>query len=129
SSGLSGETRDAILRQVRPFSSRVAILLGGSHGESSKVIRDWFFKQDVALHDQGGMAAITTDEDPARTVRLQLRDVEWTYGTRRPSLTLYVLGEDDRAVSYSWTEGGAERIGLNLRWIQASCTHEESDNS
>ncbi|MEM9837786.1 MAG: hypothetical protein AAF830_01390 [Pseudomonadota bacterium] len=117
-----GTPRSAQFRRVRPFTCWVAVLRGAEHGDSGKGMSDWDFRRGVRLHDQGGIASVTTDEDPARTVRLQLRDVDWTYGSRRPSLTLYVLGEDDRAVSYSWTEGGADRIGINLRWLQASCT-------
>ena len=65
-----------------------------------------------------------TDEETPRRIRLKLRNVDWPYGTNRPSLTLYVLeGESDRAVSYAWNEGNAERIGINLRWLQASCTY------
>ncbi|MEM1380665.1 MAG: hypothetical protein AAGH41_08575 [Pseudomonadota bacterium] len=119
-----GDGRTAQFRRARPFSCWVAVLRGAEHGDSGRGINDWDFRRDVRLHDQGGIAVITTDEDVPRTVRLQLRDVDWPYGNRRPSLTLYVLGEDDRAVSYSWTEGGADRIGINLRWLQASCTYD-----
>ena len=78
----------------------------------------------MKLHDQGGVAELMTDEDTPRSIRLKLRDVDWPYGTNRPSLTMYVHeGMSDRAVSYTWTEAGAERIGINLRWIQASCTY------
>jgi hypothetical protein len=39
-------------------------------------------------------------------------------------LTLYVHdGDAKRALSYAWAEEDAGRIGLNLRWLQASCTH------
>ncbi|MCU0882657.1 MAG: hypothetical protein MUF14_08335, partial [Hyphomonadaceae bacterium] len=49
--------------------------------------------------------------------------VEWPFGTNRPSLTLYVLDQDsDRAVSYAWGDYDADRLGINLRWMQASCT-------
>lgn len=86
------------------------------------------FRNDVTLHDQGGEATIETDETPPRQIKLVLRDVDWTYGVNRASLVLYVYEDvdDDRAASYAWAEGGAERIGINLRWIQASCTVRDS---
>lgn len=114
------------LRRARPFLCWAAVLRGVGHGESGDGVppSQWDFRRDVFIHDQGGRAVIETDETPPRQVELRLRDVDWPDGARRGSLTLYVheAGED-RAVSYAWGEAGAERIGINLRWLQASCTH------
>ena len=115
---------EARLRKARPFECWTAILRGASHGDSGEGMRDWDFRRGVKLHDQGGEAELITDEETPRRVRLRLRNVDWPYGTNRPSLTLYILeGDNDRAVSYAWNEGNAERVGINLRWLQASCTH------
>lgn len=111
------------LRKVRPFSCWVFALRGANHGDSGEGNSNWQSFYNVLIHDQGGIAAVTTDETPVRTIRLRLRNVEWPFGSNRPSLTLYVLdGDKDRAVSYAWTESTADRVGLNLRWVQASCT-------
>lgn len=115
---------EARFRRARPFECWTAILRGASHGDTGEGMRDWDFRRGVELHDQGGEAELITDEETPRKIRLKLRNVDWPYGTNRPSLTLYIMeGESDRAVSYAWNEGDAERIGINLRWIQASCTH------
>ncbi len=107
------------------FTCWVAVMRGAEHGDSGAGMDDWDFRSNVVLHDQGGEAEIESDD---RKVRLKLRDVDWPYGERRPSLTLYVHeGDDDRAVSYAWTGGGEERIGINLRWLQASCTADGAD--
>ncbi|RMF07461.1 MAG: hypothetical protein D6763_12260, partial [Alphaproteobacteria bacterium] len=112
------------LRKVRPFECWTAVLRGARHGDSGEGLNDWDFRRGGWIHDQGGVLALNTDEDPPRQIRLRLRRVEWPSGSRRPSLTLYVEeGASRRAVSYAWTEYDAERIGLNLRWIQASCSH------
>jgi hypothetical protein len=114
------------LRRVRPFECWVAVQRGARHGDSGEraAASDWYFQRGVLLHDQGGVARIVTDETPARTVSLRLRRVEWPTGENRASLTLYVMEEgSDRAVSYAWGEYDAERLGINLRWMQASCTH------
>lgn len=112
------------LLKVRPFECWVAVLRGAAHGDSGAGSSDWQFLRDVWLHDQGGSAIVTTDETPPRQIELRLRDVEWPARDRRGSLTLYVHeAGDDRALSYAWGEAGAERLGLNLRWLQASCTH------
>lgn len=121
---------EARFRRARPFECWTAILRGAEHGDSGEGMNDWDFRRGVTLHDQGGEAELITDETPPRRVRLRLRNVDWPYGTNRPSLTLYVLeGESDRAVSYAWNEGDAERIGINLRWLQASCTYAPDGTS
>lgn len=115
---------EARMRKARPFECWTAILRDASHGDSGAGSDDWWFRRGVKLHDQGGVAVLETDEQPPREVRLKLRDVDWPYGSNRPSLTLYVYeGDSDRAVSYAWGEASAERIGINLRWIQASCAY------
>lgn len=111
------------LRKIRSFECWTAVLRGAKHGDSGADSNDWQFQRGGWIHDQGGLLSLTTDEQPARKIGLRLRRVEWPTGTNRPSLTLYVLeGENTRAVSYAWTEYDAERIGVNLRWLQASCT-------
>jgi hypothetical protein len=115
------------LRRARPFSCWVSVLRGANHGDAGAgaSAQDWYFTRDVRLHDQGGDAVITTDEQPPRRLFLRLRRVEWATGTNRPSLTLYVHeGESQRATSYVWGDYDADRLGINLRWMQASCTQD-----
>lgn len=114
------------LRRARPFQCWAAVLRGAKHGDSGEAAKpeDWHFLRDVWIHDQGGAARVTSDETPPRSVELRLRRVEWPSGPNRPSLTLYVHEAGaSRALSYAWGEYDAERLGLNLRWLQASCTH------
>ena len=85
---------------------------------------EWTFRRGLEIYDQGGFVWIETDEDEPQRVGLKMRNVEWPYGNNRPSLVLYAYRETaDRAVSYAWAEPTAERIGLNLRWMQGSCTY------
>ena len=120
-----GDARsEARMRKARPFECWVAVLRGEEHGTTGAGKDDWYFTRGVLLHDQYGEAIVETDEDPARQISLRLRNVEWTYGTNRPSLSFYIHeAGNDRAISYAWAEYDAERIGINLRWLQASCTH------
>ena len=84
---------------------------------------DWTFKRGLEIYDQGGMVWLTTDESEPQQVGIKMRNVTWPYGSNRPSLVLYAYRPgEDRAVSYAWADPSAERIGINLRWIQASCT-------
>lgn len=83
---------------------------------------DYGFYNNLTLHDQGGRIWIE-GEDHQR-MGLKMRNVVWPTGRNRNSLVLYAYRGDDeeRAVSYAWTSPDADRIAINLRWIQASCT-------
>lgn len=112
------------LRKIRAFECWTALLPGVRHGETGEGRNDWAFQQGGWLHDQNGVLEVSDPSDPSRRVRLRMRRVEWPSGPNRPSLTLYVEeGESERAVSYAWAAYDATRIAINLRWIQASCTH------
>lgn len=82
----------------------------------------WSFDSGLEVWDQGGSAWVTTDEPVPQTVGIKLRNVVWPTGTNRNSLVLYAYQQgDDRAVSYAWGAPDATSLGLNLRWMQASC--------
>lgn len=84
---------------------------------------NWTFKSGLEMWDQGGSIWIETDEDEPQKVGIKMRNVRWPTGTNRNSLVLYAhRGGEERAVSYVWGEPTAERLAMNLRWMQASCT-------
>ena len=84
---------------------------------------EWTFRRGLEIYDQGGMVWLETEEDAPQQVGIKMRNVRWPYGNNRPSLVLYAYRPDeDRAVSYAWADPSAQRIGINLRWMQASCT-------
>jgi hypothetical protein len=75
----------------------------------------------LTIHDRGGEVQVG---DPANGgYRVRLRTVEWPFGTNRPSLTLYLFtAPGEIAEAYAWADPGANRIAINLRTMQASCT-------
>ncbi len=86
---------------------------------------DWSFARGLKLHDGGGRVRVADpDAEPAV---LRMRNVAFPSGPNRPSLVLYVHTPDEpeRAVSYAWADPDAKRVGINLRWMQASCTIDE----
>ncbi|MEL7030340.1 MAG: chromophore lyase CpcT/CpeT, partial [Pseudomonadota bacterium] len=88
----------------------------------------WSFAQGLKIHDQGGMAWSETDERRPQKAGFRMRNVVWPYGRNKPSLVLYVHREgEEKAVSYAWSEPSSERIGINLRWVQGSCTLDRDD--
>ena len=84
---------------------------------------EWTSRRGLEIYDQGGMVWLETEEQPPEKVGIKMRNVRWPYGNNRPSLVLYAYRPDeDRAVSYAWADPAAQRIGINLRWMQASCS-------
>jgi hypothetical protein len=114
------------LRRANGFRCWAATLAGARPGDSGAGLRDWTFRRDLPIHDQGGEIALE-GADGGRWF-LRLRAVEWPSGPNRPSLTLYVHeAGNDRALSYAWGEIDTDRLGINLRFLQASCTRDGSD--
>jgi hypothetical protein len=119
--------KTSLLRRARPVTCWSAIPKDSNKADGST---DWFFARDVKIHDQGGRAMIGKDAVGVKPVVIRMRNVVWppksdgSANSNRPSLVLYVHmpDEPDKAVSYVWADPEAARIGINLRWMQASCT-------
>jgi hypothetical protein len=112
---------DLVLRRARPATCWVAIPKDKPKPDGSP---DWLFVRDVKLHDQGGRATIGGGDSGAAPLVVRLRNVIWPAPTtNKPSIVLYIHKPDqpDRAESYAWADPGVARIGINLRWMQASC--------
>jgi hypothetical protein len=126
--------KNITLRRARPTSCWVAIRKDRPKADGKE---DWHFSRDVKLHDQGGRARAGGDNSGAQEVVIRMRNVIWppnkdgTPSTNRPSIVLYVHKPDqpDRAESYVWADPGAARIGINLRWMQASCTIDGAEKA
>jgi hypothetical protein len=118
-SGISTE-----LRRGAEFKCWVSIRRHAAKPDGSP---DWTFHPGLKLHDAGGRALA---QDPAAPpVVIRLRNVIWPPpSTNKPSLVLYVHKPDEpeKAVSYAWADPQAKLIGINLRWMQGSCTREET---
>lgn len=120
-----GQTSAAVseLRKARPFTCWAAIPKREKKADGST---DWWGGFDIRLHDQGGRAWFATDEPTPQRFGIEIRNVVWPYGNNRPSLTLYVYepADEKRAVAYSWADNQAERVGINTRAVQVSCTRD-----
>ncbi|TRW18045.1 hypothetical protein [Glacieibacterium frigidum] len=113
--------RTTQLRRGRPVTCWGSVPRAAKKADGSE---DWLFERTLKLHDQGGRVAFGGGDTGAAPVVLRLRNVVWPSGPNQPSLVLYVHkpGSPDIAESYSWADPSARRIGINLRWMQASCT-------
>lgn len=107
-----------ILHHANPFTCWVSV---------PKADGEWLFEGDVRLFDGGARATVGGGDTGTEAVTIHLRNVVWPPpSTNRPSLVLYAYRADDsaRAAGYVWGEPDATRLGLNLRWMQASCTKD-----
>lgn len=110
------------LRRARPVSCWISVRKTDPIPEGES---EWTFDSGLMIHDQGGRIRAAGGDSGAPVAIVRMRNVIWPPPMRnRPSLVLYVHTEDDpdRAVSYSWADLSANRVGINLRWMQASCT-------
>lgn len=82
---------------------------------------DFVLMRDIDLHDEGFVVAVT---DAGNPTGYAVELARLTYQNTRTAIVK--LGIVDQAtgetVSYSWAEPGAQRIGINLRWVQAGMT-------
>lgn len=113
------------LNRARPFTCWISVrrFADRASGEA-----DWSFDRGLALHDQGGRVLVRPDGAPPVVIRM--RHVIWPPPSpNRPSLVLYVHRPEtpDVAESYSWADPDARMVGINLRWMQASCTRTEAN--
>lgn len=113
---------ETVLKRARDVECWAAVPKKAKKADGST---DWLFVQKLSLHDQGGRVSVGGSDTGADEIILRMRAVHWPPpSTNRPSMVLYVHKPDnpERAVSYSWADIDASRVGLNLRWMQASCT-------
>ena len=85
---------------------------------------DFILMRDLAIHDEGFVVPITDAGEPTGyAVEL----ARLTYQNTRTAIVKLGIIEVSTGdtVSYSWAEPGAQRIGINLRWVQAGMTRSQ----
>ena len=110
------------LKKVHYFSCWLAVKREGAGDDEEGA---WSFDRNIAVHDGGEIVWTKTDKRESR-VGLKIRNVVWPSGPNKDSLVLYVHDEaaakPERAASYAWGDPDAGKLGINLRWMQASCS-------
>ena len=111
------------LRRAKPLSCWVSVRKFAAKPNGDE---DWTFANNLRIFDQGGRVLVSGD-GLAPNVTIRVRNVTWAKGSRnKPALVLYAHKQDPvRAESYSWASPDASLIGINLRWVQASCSRVE----
>lgn len=114
--------RETRLLRARPFTCWMSVKRDAARPDGSE---DWLFRSGMPTHDQGGRLRLGGGDTGAPEAIIRIRNVVWPQpSSNRPSIVLYVFTPDDmnRAVAYGWADPGAVRMGINQRWMQASCT-------
>ena len=110
------------LKKVHYFSCWLAVKREGAGDDEEGA---WSFDRNIAVHDGGEIVWTKSEKRDAR-VGLKIRNVVWPSGPNKDSLVLYAHDEaatrPERAAGYAWSDPDAGKLGINLRWMQASCS-------
>jgi len=80
------------------------------------------FQRPLKVHNQGGIARFGPKSDPNKYY-FMLKTTLFPVGEWSDVFEMFVHERDnDKAVSYVWTAVDSPRIGINLRWMQGSCS-------
>lgn len=90
---------------------------------------EWDFFADRIVHDQGDIAQFTTTDENPKSYFIRLKQTEFPAGNRPDVFEMFIHEDSEQAkknykqaLSYTWTNKEAERLGINLRWMQSSCS-------
>jgi CpeT/CpcT family (DUF1001) len=105
------------LKRVRMFEGWTAVLKDGSTEmtEQDAPSDAWDGQRNLTIYDQGGRIKIN---DKFST---ELAQLTYKNGTKVLKLGI-VENASGKTVAYTWANPEAERIGINLRWIQVGLT-------
>jgi hypothetical protein len=89
--------------------------------------------EGFTLHDKGDIHWFDTRDEPPRRIGLMLQAVTWQIlnekdsgNFNRNSLVIYTMEKlpdgSTREHGYAFTEPGAERLGVNLKWMLVNCS-------
>jgi hypothetical protein len=107
----------AKLKKVRWFEGWTAILKTGETPMANKDFSadEYDGKTKLMIHDQGGTVKLN-DKYFAQLAQLRHKSGTWV-------MTLSVIETaTGKKVAYTWTNPEAEKLGINLRWLQSSFT-------
>lgn len=115
--GHKGKIHHKLVR-VRPFKGWIAWRTEeGKDGKEDK----YAFIGNLKLHDQGWKQRVVLPDGTVTPYSVELSQVIFEKRIHVMKLAIYEEGKT-KAVTYNWTNPEAERIGINLRWIQVGLT-------
>jgi CpeT/CpcT family (DUF1001) len=112
--GHKGKIHHKLMR-CRPFKGWFAIRQEGGKEEK------YDFVGNLELHDQGWRKRVVRPDGTPTPYTVELSQVVFEKRINVLKLAIYEEGTE-RAVTYNWTNPEAERIGINLRYLQVGFT-------
>ncbi len=113
-------------RRVRHYTGWVA--LRRSRLDPSAAADEYVFVREARWHDEGFVLPVLDGERPTGYA-IELARLTYQ-NTRTAVLKLGVVDTaTGETLAYAWAEPGADRIGVNLRWIQAGLTREREGDA
>ena len=86
---------------------------------------DMFFSSDIEMHNEGHTVQLLDDDGQPTGYSVQLARLTYQ-NTRTAILKLGVIEDaSGKTLVYTWANTDADRIGINLRWLQAGLTAVE----
>jgi CpeT/CpcT family (DUF1001) len=117
--GHKGKIHHKLLR-CRPFKGWIAIAKEGVD-RANITDADYIFIPNLRLHDQGWKTRVVLPDGTVTPYTVELSQVVFQKTIAVMKLAIYEEGKT-KAITYNWTNPEAERIGINLRWIQVGLT-------
>ena len=115
--GHKGKIHHKLVR-CRPFKGWISWRTEeGKDGKEDKSV----FIGNLKLHDQGWKQRVVLPDGTVTPFTVELSQVIFEKRISVLKLAIYEEGKP-KAMMYNWTNPEAERIGINLRWIQVGLT-------
>jgi CpeT/CpcT family (DUF1001) len=111
--GHKGKIHHKLMR-CRTFKGWVAVKKEGTED-------DYHFMQIPKLHDQGFRVRAKLPDGTPTPYEVELSQVIYQNAINVMKLAVYEDGKS-KAISYTWTNPDAKRIGINLRFLQSGLT-------
>ena len=86
---------------------------------------DWLFIPEFRIHSEGQTVPLRFEDGRPTGYAVQLAQLTYRR-TSQPILKFGLLNQDGDTITYTWSDAGARRIGMNLRWFQAGLSAEEA---
>ena len=116
-----GRDEPHVNRKVRYFTGWAA--LQKNKLDESAAEDEFLFIQGLRLHNEGQIIPLVTKEGQDTGYKVELAQLTYQ-NTKTAILKLAVLDKDDYAFTYIWANPQAERLGINMRWMQVGLTAE-----
>ncbi|MCU0390224.1 MAG: chromophore lyase CpcT/CpeT [Thermoflexibacter sp.] len=102
------------LRKCRFFTGWIIAQKEGKDNEYHQM-------RNITIHDQGQRIQLVTETGEKTKYYAELSEVAYNKDLNVLKLAIYEEGKD-KAIAYTWANTDAERIGINLRYVQAGFT-------